>query len=38
METAVWQMPLKNPPQLVQAGRAVHGRKNAVEEYQLPEL
>ena len=38
MATAVWQMPLKNPPQLVQAGRAVHGRKQAVEEYQLPEL
>lgn len=31
-------MPLKNPPQLVQAGRAVHGRKSAVEEYHLPEL
>jgi len=38
MDTAVWQMPLKNPPQLVQAGRAVHGRKHAVEEFQLPEL
>jgi AraC-like DNA-binding protein len=38
MDTAVWQMPLKNPPQLVQAGRAVHGRRQAVEEYQLPEL
>ena len=38
MDNAVWQMPLKNPPQLVQAGRAVHGRKQAVEEYQLPEL
>src|SRR6185312_761448 len=38
MAIAVWQMPLKNPPQLVQAGRAVHGRKQAVEEYQLPEL
>ena len=38
MDTAVWQMPLKNPPQLVQAGRAVHGRKHSVEEYQLPEL
>ena len=38
MNPAVWQMPLKNPPQLVQAGRAVHGRKQAVEEYHLPEL
>jgi AraC-like DNA-binding protein len=38
MDDAVWQMPLKNPPQLVQAGRAVHGRKQAVEEFQLPEL
>ena len=38
MDTVTWQMPLKNPPQLVQAGRAVHGRKRAVEEYQLPEL
>ncbi|MEO6875955.1 MAG: AraC family transcriptional regulator [Opitutaceae bacterium] len=38
MATAVWQMPLKNPPQLVQAGRALHGRKLAVEAYQLPEL
>ena len=38
MDPAVWQMPLKNSPQLVQAGRAVHGRKGAVEEYQLPEL
>ena len=31
-------MPLKNPPDLVQAGRAVHGRQRAVEQYQLPEL
>jgi len=38
MANAVWQMPLKNLPQLVQAGRAVHGRKSAVEEYHLPEL
>lgn len=38
MTTAVWQMPLKNLPQLVQAGRAVHGRKSRVEEYHLPEL
>jgi AraC-like DNA-binding protein len=38
MDAAVWQMPLKNPPRLVQAGRAVHGRTHAVEEFQLPEL
>lgn len=38
MNTAVWQMPLKNPPELVLAGLAVHGRKTAVEEYQLPGL
>ena len=38
MDAAVWQMSLKNPPQLVQAGRAVHGRSRAVEEFQLPEL
>jgi len=38
MDTAVWQVPLKNLPQLVQAGRAVHGRTQAIEEYQLPEL
>ncbi|MFI5357759.1 MAG: helix-turn-helix domain-containing protein, partial [Opitutales bacterium] len=38
METAVWHMPLKNPPQLVQAGRAVHGRSRKQEEFHLPEL
>lgn len=38
MDTLMWQMPLKNPPQLVQAGRAVHGRQRTMEEYQLPEL
>ena len=38
MDSAIWQMPLKNLPQLVQAGRAVHGRKRRVEDYQLPEL
>ncbi len=34
----MWQMPLKNPPRLVQAGRAVHGRRLKQEEFQLPEL
>ncbi|MDB6168963.1 MAG: AraC family transcriptional regulator [Verrucomicrobia bacterium] len=38
MDSTTWQMPLKNPPQLVQAGRAVHGKKRRLEEYQLPEL
>ncbi|MBW7895295.1 MAG: helix-turn-helix transcriptional regulator [Opitutaceae bacterium] len=38
MEAAVWQMPLKNPPRLVQAGRAVHGRHRLEQEFQLPEL
>jgi AraC-like DNA-binding protein len=38
MATSTWQMPLKNVPQLVQAGRAVHGGKSKVEEYQLAEL
>lgn len=38
MEPAVWQMPLKNPPRLVQAGRAVHGRRRQQEAFQLPEL
>ncbi|MDB6126398.1 MAG: AraC family transcriptional regulator [Verrucomicrobia bacterium] len=38
MNPATWQMPLKNPPTLVQAGRAVHGKTRRVEEYQLPEL
>lgn len=38
MVAAFWQMPLKNPPHLVQAGRAVHGRRQKIEEYQLPEL
>lgn len=38
MNAAVWQMPLKNPPELVLAGQAVHGRKGAVEEYHLPDL
>jgi AraC-like DNA-binding protein len=38
METAVWQMPLKNAPSLVQAGRAVHGRRRREEAFQLPEL
>lgn len=38
METAFWQMPLKNPPQLVQAGRAVHGRRLKEEVFHLPEL
>lgn len=38
MDPALWLMPLKNPPQLVLAGRAVHGAKVKVEEYQLPEL
>lgn len=38
MNATVWQMPLKNQPELVLAGLAVHGRKRAVEEYQLPDL
>ncbi len=38
MDSAVWMMPLKNPPELVQAGQAVHGRETRREEYQLPEL
>lgn len=38
MNAAVWQMPLKNQPELVLAGQAVHGRKCTVEEYQLPDL
>lgn len=38
MDAAVWQMPLKNPPQLVQAGRAVHGRRARKEVFHLPEL
>lgn len=38
MEPAFWQMPLKNPPQLVQAGRAVHGRRAKEEVFHLPEL
>ncbi|MDB6094693.1 MAG: AraC family transcriptional regulator [Verrucomicrobia bacterium] len=38
MQIATWQMPLKNPPQLVQAGRGVHGGRRRVEEFQLPEL
>jgi len=33
-----WQMPLKNPPVLVQAGRAVHGLRLKQEQFQLPEL
>ncbi len=37
MDPVVWQMPLKNLPQLVLGGRAVHGRK-AEESFQLPEL
>lgn len=38
MDAVNWQMPLKNPPVLVQAGRAVHGRRLKQEEFQLPEL
>ncbi len=38
MEPVIWQMPLKNPPQLVLAGRAVHGRRKKEERFQLPEL
>jgi AraC family transcriptional regulator len=38
MDPIVWQMPLKNPPQLVLAGRAVHGRRKKEEMFQLPEL
>lgn len=38
MEAANWQMPLKNPPELVQAGRAVHGRRRKEEVFHLPEL
>jgi AraC-like DNA-binding protein len=38
MEPHVWQMPLKNPPKLVLAGRAVHGRRKKEEKFQLPEL
>ncbi len=38
MAPSVWLMPLKNPPQLVQAGRAVHGRRQREEAYQLAEL
>lgn len=38
MDPAVWQMPLKQAPQLVQAGRAVHGRRKREEEFLLPEL
>lgn len=34
----MWQMPLKNPPRLVQAGRGVHGLRLKQEEFQLPEL
>lgn len=34
----MWQMPLKNPPRLVQAGRGVHGLRQKREEFQLPEL
>lgn len=34
----MWQMPLKNPPRLVQAGRGVHGLRLKSEEFQLPEL
>ncbi len=37
MDPVVWQMPLKNPPQLVLGGRAVHGRIRE-EAFQLPEL
>jgi AraC-like DNA-binding protein len=37
MEAAVWPMPLKNAPELVQAGRAVHGRQRE-EAFHLPEL
>jgi AraC family transcriptional regulator len=38
MDPVIWQMPLKNPPQLVLAGRAVHGRRKREERFQLPEL
>jgi AraC family transcriptional regulator len=38
MDAANWQMPLKNPPELVQAGRAVHGRRLKEEVFHLPEL
>ncbi|MCC6415734.1 MAG: helix-turn-helix transcriptional regulator [Opitutaceae bacterium] len=38
MHADIWQMPLKNPPQLVQAGRAVHGRRARKEVFHLPEL
>jgi len=38
MDPVIWQMPLKNPPHLVQAGRGVHGRRLRVEEFYLPEL
>lgn len=38
MDAANWQMPLKNTPELVQAGRAVHGRRLKEEVFHLPEL
>ena len=38
MDDIVWQMPLKSPPKLVLAGRAVHGRRGVEEKFQLPEL
>jgi AraC-like DNA-binding protein len=34
----VWQMPLKNQPELVQAGLAVHGYTRRLEAHLLPEL
>ena len=38
MNTDAWQMSLKNQPELVLAGLAVHGHMRAVEAFQLPGL